>query len=246
MLDPSRLRAITLDLDDTLWPVMPTIERAEAALQCWLGQHAPATAKHLQDESVRRGVRQQVNRDWAHMAHDFSCLRREAIRLALTQAGDDPALAEPAFEAFFAWRQQVTLYHDVLPALRQLSQHYPLVALSNGNADVQRVGLGPYFVAQVSAREQGVAKPDPRIFAAAAQAAGVDCHQVLHIGDDPGHDVQGGLAAGMQVAWVDRLNRRWSDVQPQSEQQPHLHVPDLITLCRQLLPAVPTPQGDDA
>lgn len=242
MLDPSCLRAITLDLDDTLWPVMPTIERAEAALQDWLRQHAPATATHLQDEVVRRGVRQQVNRDWAHMAHDFSCLRRESIRLALTQAGDDPGLAEPAFEVFFAWRQQVNLYDDVLPALRHLSRHYPLVALSNGNADVQRVGLGAYFVAQVSAREQGVAKPDPRIFAAAAQAAGVACDQVLHIGDDPGHDVLGGLGAGMQVAWVDRLARPW----PDAGQRPHLHVPDLITLCRQLLPAFPIPEGDDA
>ena len=41
-LDLSRIRAITLDLDDTLWPVWPTIARAEAQLQSWLQQHAPA------------------------------------------------------------------------------------------------------------------------------------------------------------------------------------------------------------
>ena len=31
-LDTARIRAITIDLDDTLWPVWPTIARAEAAL----------------------------------------------------------------------------------------------------------------------------------------------------------------------------------------------------------------------
>lgn len=232
MPDPSRLRAITLDLDDTLWPVMPTIEAAEAALMAWLRAHAPATALHLQDADTRREVRQQVNRDWAHMAHDFSCLRREAIRLALQQAGDDPALAEPGFEVFFAQRQQVTLYADVLPALQALARRFPLVALSNGNADVQRVGLGHCFTAQVSARTFGVAKPDPRIFAAAADAVGVDCSQVLHIGDDPHHDVQGALGAGMQAAWVNRDGRAWDDAYT----RPHLSVSDLHALCQHLLP----------
>jgi FMN hydrolase / 5-amino-6-(5-phospho-D-ribitylamino)uracil phosphatase len=231
MLDPSRLRAITLDLDDTLWPVMPTIERAEAALQAWLRTHAPATATYLQDEQVRRTVRQQVNRDWAHMAHDFSCLRREAIRLALRQAGDDTALAEPAFEVFFEQRQQVTLFDDVLPALQALSQRFPLVALSNGNADVQRVGLGHCFTAQVSARAVGVAKPDPRVVAAAAAAAGVACTEVLHIGDDPGHDVQGALGAGMQAVWVNRQGQPWAD----PLERPHLTVSDLGALCDRLL-----------
>ena len=42
--DPDRVRAITLDLDDTLWPIWPTIARAEGALQQWLADNAPATA----------------------------------------------------------------------------------------------------------------------------------------------------------------------------------------------------------
>ena len=37
------LHAITLDLDDTLWPMAPTLRRAEALMQDWLRQHAPAT-----------------------------------------------------------------------------------------------------------------------------------------------------------------------------------------------------------
>jgi molybdopterin-biosynthesis enzyme MoeA-like protein len=82
-------------------------------------------------------------------------------------------LAEPAFEVFFAERQRVDLFHDALPALAFWSQRLPVVALSNGNADVHRVGIGQHFHASVSAQSLGVAKPDVRIFEAGAAAAGV-------------------------------------------------------------------------
>jgi len=68
-----------------------------------------------------------------------------------------------------------------LPALAALSARYRVVALSNGNADVHRVGIGRHFHAAVSAAEVGVGKPDPRIFRAAAQAAGADPAKLLYL-----------------------------------------------------------------
>ena len=97
------------------------------------------------------------------------------------RAGDDPALAEPAFDAFFAERQRVEFYDDALPALAFLSSRYPLVALSNGNADVQRVGIGHHFCAAFSATTLGVGKPDPRMFQVGARAAGASPEAVLHL-----------------------------------------------------------------
>ena len=44
LFDPSRVRALTLDLDDTLWPVWPIIDRAEQVLHDWLASNAPLTA----------------------------------------------------------------------------------------------------------------------------------------------------------------------------------------------------------
>jgi putative hydrolase of the HAD superfamily len=61
MIDISRIRAITLDLDDTLWPIGPTIRRAEAVLQAWLQEHAPATATLCAAPGAIREVRQQMN-----------------------------------------------------------------------------------------------------------------------------------------------------------------------------------------
>jgi 2-haloalkanoic acid dehalogenase type II len=229
-LDASRVRAITIDLDDTLWPIWPTIARAEAVLQAWLDERAPATAALGRDKDTLREVRNQMATLRPDMAHDMSALRRESIRLLLNRAGEDPALAEPAFEAFFAERHRVELYEDALPALVKLASHFPVVALSNGNADVHRAGLGVHFHAALSAQGFGVGKPDVRIFHAGAEAAGVAPHQVLHVGDDAHLDGVGALDAGMQFAWVRRDNQSWTH----GPKQPHLTVSDLRQLCAAL------------
>jgi HAD superfamily hydrolase (TIGR01549 family) len=229
-LDVTRVRAITLDLDDTLWPIWPTIERAEQVLLAWLAEHAPATAARCAGTDRMRQARAAVAEAYPHLVHDLSALRREAIRHVLRDSGDDPALAEPAFEIFFAERQRVTLFHDALPALRRLGARFPLVALSNGNADLQRVGIATHFRGAVSAREFGVAKPDVRIFHAAAAAAGAEPGEVLHVGDDAALDGMGALRAGMQLAWVNRAGHDWG-FEPW---RPHATVPDLLVLCRLL------------
>lgn len=226
-LDLSRICAITLDLDDTLWPIWPTIARAEQVLQAWLAEHAPATAAHCATPGTLREVRNRVHHTRPDLAHDLSALRRESIRLLLQAAGDDPALAEPAFEVFFSERQRVELFEDALPALERLSARFPVIALSNGNADVQRVGIGAHFRASISAREFGVGKPDARIFHAGAQAAGAAPHETLHIGDDAHLDGVGALQAGLQLAWVNRGGQAWDH----APLQPHITVTDLRQLC---------------
>ncbi|WP_394788276.1 HAD family hydrolase [Rhodoferax sp.] len=226
MLNLSKIRAISLDLDDTLWPVWPTIERAERVLLQWLGTHAPQTAALFGSTAALREIRQQVETMRPDLHFDLSALRRESIRLALQRAGDDDERAEEAFEVFFAERQRVDFYPDAMAALEFLAARFPLVALSNGNADVHRVGIGHLFTAAISAREFGAAKPDPRIFIAAAGALQVDPAEVLHIGDDPLLDVVGAVNAGMQAGWVNRGEHVWSH-----EIQPHLHMADLDALC---------------
>ncbi len=227
MLNLPRIRAIGLDLDDTLWPIWPTISRAEGVLLQWLQAHAPATAALHADKAALRAIREQMDTLRPDLAHDLTALRRESIRLALTRAGDDPALAETAFDAFFAERQRVEFYADALPALERLAARWPLVAVTNGNADIARVGLGHLFAGAVNAHTAGFRKPDPRIFHAGANLARVPGDAVLHVGDDAGLDVLGALAAGQQTAWVNRENKPWEH----GEQRPHLTVAELSALC---------------
>lgn len=227
-MTPITVKAITLDLDDTLWPIWPTIQRAEQHLYNWMSQRAPATAAATSLEGLR-ALRQQVETAHPQWKHDLSAYRREAIRLALRQAGDDESLTEEGFSVFFEARQQVDLFDDALPALERLSARYPLIALSNGNSDLQRMGLKHYFQAAVSAQNFGISKPDKRIFHEAARVSGQNAADILHVGDDLQLDVSGALQAGMQTAWVVRgpaqQNTGSQDVQPQYT------VTDLLQLC---------------
>lgn len=229
MLETARIKAISLDLDDTLWPIWPTIERAEKALHDWLVEHAPMTAALFSNPAALRDIRDSMASSRPELKHDLSAVRRESIRLALYRAGEDPLLADAAFDVFFSQRQRVELFEDARPALERLSARFPIVSLSNGNADVQRVGLGRFFRAAISAREFGVGKPDPRIFHAAAGAVDLRPEDVLHVGDDATLDALGAMNAGMQAAWMNRSDHLWPH-----EQQPHVTITTLTELCELL------------
>ena len=225
-LDVKRISAISLDLDDTLWPVWPAIERAERVLHAWLVKEAPKTAELLVTPGILRELREATAKERSDLAHDMSALRRESIRTALRRAGEDPALADPAFDAFFAQRQRVELYDDALPALKWLSERYPLVAISNGNADIHLTGVGRWFRTAFNARAFGSGKPHAPIFRAAAASVGLLPRDVLHVGDDAALDVVGALNAGMQAAWLVRDERPW-----EHDSRPQLIVPNLHALC---------------
>jgi FMN hydrolase / 5-amino-6-(5-phospho-D-ribitylamino)uracil phosphatase len=225
MLDIARIKAISLDLDDTLWPIWPTIEKAEKVLHEWMVEHAPMSAALFSSPSALREIRDYMAANRPELKNDLSAVRRESIRLALYRAGENPLLADRAFEVFFAERQRVTLFDDARPALEFLSARFPLVSISNGNADLQRVGLGSFFRASISAREFGVGKPDPRIFHAAAGAVDLTPEDVLHVGDDATLDALGALNAGMQAAWVNRSDNLWPH-----EMQPHVALGNLDEL----------------
>ncbi|MEG0920718.1 MAG: HAD-IA family hydrolase [Comamonas sp.] len=242
MLDLNRIRAISLDLDDTLWPVLPTLKAAEAAQHQFLSAHAPATAALLQDKAVAHAIRQSVRDDFVHLAHDMTHFRQQFIRRALAQAGDDAALVDPTFAQFYAARNRVTWFAEVEEALTWLSARYPLVAVSNGNARLDLVGMAPWFAASASAGEVGVAKPDARIFTAAAQTQQLPMDAFLHVGDDAALDVQGALACGMQAAWVQRAELDYHQCVDTTDQlrwnlesaAPHAMVRNLAELCQLL------------
>jgi FMN hydrolase / 5-amino-6-(5-phospho-D-ribitylamino)uracil phosphatase len=230
MLNLEKIRAISFDLDDTLWPIWPVIERAEKALLDWLSEHAPMTAALFSSPSAMREIREYMHdvviKKKPEIAHDLSTIRKESIRLALYRAKDNPLLADAAFDVFFAERNRVEYYDDAIPCVSELAKRYPMISLSNGNAQLHLVGLDRFFKAAVSAKTVGVAKPDRRIFQAAADAAGVQMHEVLHVGDDIALDAVGALEAGMQAVWLNRQSKIW----PHEHVQPTLEIASLAEL----------------
>ena len=224
------VHAITLDLDDTLWPIAPLIGKAESALDAWLQRHAPRTAARWPQPAMR-ALRDRIAREHPHLAHDFTTQRLLSLREALREAGDDESLADGAFEAFFAARCDVVHYDDTIVALERLAARVPLAALSNGNACLQRIGLMHLFAFQLGAREHGAAKPDASIFHATCARLGVAPAHVLHVGDDIEMDVLGAHDAGLRSCWLARDDhahapRDW----PHAHARPDLTVTTLTAL----------------
>lgn len=213
------IRALTLDLDDTLWPVMPVIARAEQVMRHWLECHAPATAAAFDAPALRR-LRSEVERDHPTLRHDLTRLRRLTLQRAVAAAGEPAALADGAFESFFEARQQVSFYPEVAEALARLAAKYPLWSLSNGNADLERVGIAVHFQGALNAAGLGAAKPDPQVFAAACRHIGLPPAQVLHVGDDLALDALGARAAGLAAVWLRRDPSPKPPIPPHAEPLP--------------------------
>lgn len=198
-----RIRLVTLDLDDTLWAITPLIERAEARLHAWLAEQCPASAEHFLPARLR-ACRREVETLHPEHAGDISELRRLSIRLALKQGGEDEVLADGAFDVFWAARNEIDCFDDVLPALERLKSRFIVAAVTNGNACLERAGLSRFFDFSISARDAGCTKPSRQIFHLACQRAGVRPDETLHAGDDIECDVRGALAAGLHAAWINR------------------------------------------
>lgn len=198
---------ISLDLDDTLWPIAPVIAAADFRLLSWLRRHHPRAA-HGHDVDSMRALRAGIAERFPEQAHDMTFLRRRALAEQFTAAGY-PAPVDEAMEVFFTERNRVQLYDDVRPALERLRSKYRLFAVSNGNADLKRCGIDHLFDGHVTASAAGAAKPDARIFEHLLGVAGVEPNEVLHIGDDPLADVVGATRAGMQAVWLNRDGRSW-------------------------------------
>jgi HAD superfamily hydrolase (TIGR01509 family) len=207
----NHLAAISFDLDDTLWPVTSLIARAEAAGMAWFEQHAPLSLPHLAPAN-RRALRQRTLADLSDSdprRSDMRYLRQRLYQLALQDSGYDENKALEAFLVFDLARQLVEPFQDALLVLQRLSQRLPLIAITNGSADLKRIGWGQYFRLSISPQQALAAKPDVRIYQHACAELGVAPQEVLHVGDDPLLDVDAARRAGLEVAWINRGGAVW-------------------------------------
>lgn len=204
------IRAICFDLDNTLWDVWPVIMRAERAMYDFLAERYPKTVANLTIEALRE-VRNEVAIEFPQMAHDFTFLRRQSLRkLAELHAYPD-CLVDESFDVFIRARNEVTLYDEVRDALETLGSRFRLFTASNGNADLEKIGISHYFERSVAAREVGALKPDPTIFLKAIEGTGLSVAEVAYVGDDPLMDVVGARRAGMHPIWINRQGLDWPE-----------------------------------
>jgi 2-haloalkanoic acid dehalogenase type II len=205
------VRAICFDLDNTLWEIEPVLLRAERILADWLRNRYPRITERFSAEQMLE-IRLALARDEPHRAHDFTWLRRESLARAAAAAGhadQADAIAHQAFATWHAARNECRPHADVVPALEILRGRFRLATLTNGNADLARIGVAHHFEVSLSAGMLGYAKPDPRAYLALADALTLPPAEILFVGDEPHADVLGPKAAGMHTAWVNRSGASW-------------------------------------
>jgi putative hydrolase of the HAD superfamily len=206
------IRAITLDLDDTLWPCEPTLQRAERLVLAWLTERVPEVIAPWSIERLRER-RMAIHAARPELGHDFRTIRRIALEEVFREAGADVAqsaeIIEGSLDVYMTARHAVTLYPEVLACLERLSARYRIASLSNGNACLVQIGLDHLFHATVAAHTHGACKPDPALFHIACRALGCAPEEAVHLGDDIELDVRGARGAGLHAVWINRASQSW-------------------------------------
>lgn len=114
-----------------------------------------------------------------------------------------------AYEHVRVGLAEASAYEETAPVLSALKSRYCLGILSNADDDfltacLQKNGLHGEFEIIVTSESAGVYKPHEEIFRSFVEAAGMDRHEVLYVGDSQSADVLGAKNAGMPVAWLNR------------------------------------------
>lgn len=223
---------ITFDLDNTLWDVEPVLIRAEQIQQEWLLQNRPGAVEAFDHETLFEFKKSVWKRN-PHLLHHVSQMRIQTLYELQIVAGyaeeEARSGAEQAFDVFLRERQKVVLYEEALGVLEQLAQHYTLGALTNGNADIYKTDAAEYFDFAFLAQEIGAHKPHPDMFQAAMEHSGATAEQIVHVGDDPDHDIQGARDVGMHTVWVNTRGKEWPGGKRADEEVENLrHLPEAI------------------
>jgi 2-haloalkanoic acid dehalogenase type II len=218
MLPLTNIKLISFDLDDTLWPCMQTICLAEARTYEWLQQHAPVITDNYTPDTMREKRMAWIKAN-PEYAHDLTRVRLSALQAHCDEFDLPHEIAEQANAIFREARNWVEPFDEVIQGLKQLKQNYRLVAVSNGNAQVEKTPLQGLFDAAFMAEQVGAAKPHPALFQASVDRFGVRADECLHVGDDPVRDIEAAANFGMKTAWMNRNSDDWVS---------HIARPDIV------------------
>lgn len=198
------ITTLSFDLDDTVWDPRPALIAADKAQWQSLATRFPALSEHFTKERVL-GCRKRVIDKSPMIIGDVTALRIEVMEQLLLSLKVPSEIvtdsAKEAFAAFMEHRNDVLLFPDAITILSELAERFTLIAITNGNADVRKTPLAPYFQLAFRADEVGSAKPDAKIFEVAMNATSCSSEEMIHIGDSIESDVNGALNAGIVPIW---------------------------------------------
>ena len=226
-----QILALTFDLDDTLYDNREVILRTEQESLAFVQNYHPAL-KAMQNKDFQT-LRQSLRETEPDIYHDVTEWRRRAVEQAMLNAGlnaRDAAIgAEAAMENFAKWRSRIDVPQQTNDTLKLLAKKWPLVAITNGNAQPELFGLGDYIEIVLRAGPDGRSKPFSDMYTLAAEKLKMPVGEILHVGDDLTTDVAGAIRCGMQACWIKPEN---ADLMHTADSRllPHIEISQLASL----------------
>ena len=181
-----QIKAISFDLDDTLWDNSVVIERAMKKLYQQMLQSYPIIENNFNLQSFIQ-LSQEMSLQFSQLKEtrcDLSKLRQLHIRHVLVESCCPFDKVELFFNHYYFWRNQVTLFAGAEKLLKYLAQSYSLIGISNGNANIDMIGIGNYFQFSICAADVGEKKPGNKLYLMAANKLKIALENIVHIGDD--------------------------------------------------------------
>lgn len=228
----AEIKVVSFDLDDTLWDLPPVIERAESMLYHWIQAELPSVAQQYSADQMRQHRMEFADTN-PHLRVDVTALRKESLAALFEQCGESGEKVDEAFAVFYRERSQVNLYHDAVPTLERIREQYHVAALTNGNADLDIIGITHLFDDVWKASLTVPPKPHHSMFHSTADVFSVQPSAILHVGDNPITDVKGGNDAGALTVWFNPLEQEWTE----TETRPDIEIANLTELL-QVLPGL--------
>ena len=203
-------QAFSFDLDDTLYsnhPIMlATDEKMVAYFKAAFNDYSVDSRLYSFDFRFWWPFRQQAILQAPALKHDVGLLRQHcyylgALSLGLTST-EAQSFADRALTYFVEQRSNFSLPQQTHDFLIYLQSKMPLVAITNGNVDTNKIGIAKYFSAHFHASTENKLKPDHDMFHKACSALQIAPEQLLHVGDCGKSDIFGAINAGCQSAWI--------------------------------------------
>ncbi|WJG09659.1 HAD-IA family hydrolase [Aliiglaciecola sp. LCG003] len=225
------VKALSFDLDDTLYDNYPLIVKAEQNLHEYIRTNYPNISQ-LSTADWRQIKNMHLNNN-PNLASDMGELRRRTLSTALESCGylDDELknAVNDCFEYFYYHRSNFKVDKTICSLLSDLAQRLPLVAITNGNVNLEQIGIADFFSHSFKSNLRHPMKPHPTMFNLASEALSIPINTILHVGDNLEKDVKGSIAAGMQSAWYAH-NRPMQIEQERTTILPHVHLHQLAEL----------------
>tara|TARA_R110001583_G_scaffold99273_1_gene244564 strand:- start:9894 stop:10607 length:714 start_codon:yes stop_codon:yes gene_type:complete len=206
-------KAISFDLDDTLYDNRPIIKKAEKDFLLYLNETYPELSELTAHQC--KLYKKHVLRENPSLINDVSLLRLKILQRIMVIYGiaEYKAIeyAQSAFAEFLRLRSDFTVPVESIALLEKLSQSYPVIAITNGNVNEKQIGLQDKFKFILKAGGHFNAKPQPDLFIEAAKRLDIEVSDILHIGDHLISDVFGAQNNHAQAIWLNDNKQTLND-----------------------------------